>query len=69
MAFGFFEELPAHTRVTVAVLPFLLALIVRLLFGKNRVTQTALWLATMWFAFSVIMAPFSLELPNLRRIF
>jgi preprotein translocase subunit SecG len=41
----------------------------RLLFGKNRFTQTILWLATMWFTLSVVMAPFSLELPNLRRIF
>jgi hypothetical protein len=69
MPFGFFEELPAHVRVTVAILPFLLALIVRLLFGKNRVTQTALWLATMWFTLTVTMAPFSYEIPNLRRIF
>jgi len=65
----FFEELPADARVAVAILPFLLALVMRLLFGKSRVTQTILWLATMWFTLSVLMAPFSLELPNLRRIF
>jgi hypothetical protein len=65
----FFEELPADARVAVAILPFLLALVMRLLFGKNRFTQTILWLATMWFTLSVVMAPFSLELPNLRRIF
>jgi hypothetical protein len=70
MPFGrFFEELPAHARVAVAILPFLAALVVRLLFGKNRVTQTVLWLATMWFTLTVMMAPFSVELPNLRRIF
>ena len=65
----FFEELPPDARVAVALLPFLLALVVRLLFGKNRVTQTVLWLATMWFTLSVWMAPFSMEIPNLRRIF
>lgn len=65
----FFEELPPNLRVAVALLPFLLALVARLLFGKNQVTQTVLWLATMWFTLSVIMAPFSLEIPNLRRIF
>jgi hypothetical protein len=65
----FFGELPPNARVAVALLPFLLALVVRLLFGKNRLTQTVLWLATMWFTLAVIMAPFSLQLPDLRRIF
>jgi hypothetical protein len=69
MPFGFFEELPPNARVAAALIPFLLALVVRLLFGKNRVTQMVLWVATLWFTFSMIMAPFSLELPNLRRIF
>ncbi|HEV3334260.1 MAG TPA: hypothetical protein VG096_24910 [Bryobacteraceae bacterium] len=65
----FFEELPPNARVAVALVPFLLALVARLLFGKNHITQSVLWLATMWFTLSVMMAPFSLELPNLRRIF
>ena len=69
MPFDWFGELPADARVAVALLPFLLALVMRLLFGKNRFTQTILWLATMWFTLTVLMAPFSLEIPNLRRIF
>jgi hypothetical protein len=69
MPFGFLEELPPNARVAAALIPFLLALVVRLLFGKNRVTQMVLWVATLWFTFSTIMAPFSLEIPYLRRIF
>jgi len=69
MAFDFFEELPANSRVAVALLPFLLALVARLCFGKTRTTQTILWMATMWFTLSVILAPFSLDIPELRRLF
>jgi hypothetical protein len=65
----FFEELPANARVAAALIPFLLALVVRLLFGKNRLTQWVLWLATLWFTISMIMAPFSLEPFNFHRIF
>lgn len=65
----FFGELPPHARIATALLPFLLALVVRLLFGKNRTTQTVLWLATLWFTISMMLAPFSLEIPDLRRIF
>lgn len=65
----FFEELSPDGRVATALIPFLAAIVVRLLFGKNRITQTVLWLATMWFMVSALMAPFSLERLNLRRIF
>jgi len=69
MPFEFFGELRPHVRVAVAILPFLAALVSRLLFGKNKATLAALWLATMWFAVTVIMAPFPLDIPYLRRIF
>ncbi|HUI80511.1 MAG TPA: hypothetical protein VLY24_21450 [Bryobacteraceae bacterium] len=69
MPLDFFQELPPNTRVAVALLPFLLALVGRLIFGKNRTTGTMLWLATMWFALSVILLPVSLEILDIRRIF
>jgi hypothetical protein len=46
-------------------------LVLRLIFGKNRLTRLLLSVGTMWFAANVMMAPYSqgmrLDLWNLRR--
>jgi hypothetical protein len=57
-----FDELSPHARVATALIPFLVALLIRLLFGKNRLTRAILSLSTMWFAINVLMAPFSVGL-------
>ena len=66
-----FEHLSPYARVVTAVLPFLAAIVVRLLFGKNQVTRALLSVATIWFAVNVFMAPYSYgmkqDLVNLRR--
>ena len=68
-----FDELSPHARVATALMPFLAALLLRLLFGKNRLTRAILSLSTMWFAINVLMAPFSLglrrELLDIRILF
>jgi hypothetical protein len=69
MPLDFFPELPANARVAVTILPFLMALVARLIFGKNRTTGTMLWLATMWLALSVTLVPFSFGILNLHRPF
>lgn len=51
-----------HARVATALIPFLVALVLRLVFGKNRVTRVALSVATVWFAANVMMAPYSVEM-------
>jgi hypothetical protein len=56
------DELSPHARVATALIPFLAALLIRLLFGKNRLTRAILSLSTMWFAINVLMAPFSVGL-------
>ncbi len=56
------DALSPHARVATALIPFLAALVLRLLFGKNRVTRTALSVATMWFAINVLIAPYSVEM-------
>jgi hypothetical protein len=56
------DKLSPHARVATALIPFLAALLIRLLFGKNRLTRAILSLSTMWFAINVLMAPFSLGL-------
>ena len=56
------DAISPHARVATALIPFLAALVLRLLFGKNRVTRTALSVATMWFAINVLIAPYSVEM-------
>lgn len=66
-----FERLTPYARVVTAIVPFLAAIVLRLIFGKNRVTRALLSIGTIWFALNVFMAPYSYgmrqDLTNLRR--
>ncbi|MGD0871297.1 MAG: hypothetical protein ABSB88_17230 [Bryobacteraceae bacterium] len=53
------HHLSAYARVLTAVMPFLLAITIRFLYGKNRVTQVLLSISSMWFAVNVLLAPYS----------
>ena len=54
-----FEELSPHARVATAVLPFVAAMLLRLILGKNRLTQVLVSVSTTWFAINVLLAPLS----------
>ena len=56
---GIFEDLSPHARVATAVLPFVAAMLLRIFFGKNRLTRVLLSVSTTWFAINVLMAPLS----------
>lgn len=56
---SFVDALSPHVRVATALIPFLAALVLRLIIGKNRLSRVVLSLATMWFAVNVLMAPYS----------
>ena len=66
-----FDRLSPYARVVTAVTPFLAAIVVRLLFGKNQATRALLSIGTIWFALNVFIAPYSYgmrqDLVNLRR--
>jgi len=66
-----FDRLSPYARVVTAIVPFLAAIVLRLLFGKNRVTRALLSISTIWFAINVFMAPYSYgmrqDLMNLQR--
>ena len=68
---GILERLSPHTRVMAAVGPFLIASVVRFIYGKNQRTSILLCAATLWFAANVFVAPYSYavrqDLVNLRR--
>lgn len=44
------------------MIPFLVALVLRLIMGKNRFTRGALSVATMWFAINVLLTPYSADM-------
>ena len=54
-----FEDLSPHARVATAILPFVAAMLLRLILGKNRLTQVLVSVSTTWFAVNVLMAPLS----------
>ena len=55
----FLEDLSPYARLTFAVAPFVIAIILRVILGRNRLTGVAITLGTLWLAVSVLMAPFS----------
>ena len=67
-----FDHLSPYARVVTAIAPFLLAIVFRLIFGKNRLTRILLSVSTVWFAANIFMAPYSYgmrqDLANLRRV-
>jgi hypothetical protein len=54
-----FEGLSPYARGATAVLPFVAAIVLRLILGKNQVTRVLLSISTTWFAINVLMAPLS----------
>jgi hypothetical protein len=66
-----FADLSPYARVLTAIAPFLGAIVLRLIFGKNQLTRVLLSVSTMWFAANVMMAPYSQgmrqDLGNLQR--
>jgi uncharacterized membrane protein len=54
-----FYDLSPHARVVTAVLPFALAIFVRLVLGNNQLTRWMISLSVLWFAANILMAPYS----------
>ncbi|MBS1859545.1 MAG: hypothetical protein JST11_29500 [Acidobacteria bacterium] len=53
------DDLSPHARVATAVLPFVVAMLVRLLFGRTRTAGWLITISTVWFAVNVLVAPYS----------
>jgi len=58
--------------VATAVLPFAIAVAMRVVLGANRLTRWLISLSVMWFAANVLMAPYSAgmreDIQNLRTL-
>jgi len=67
------DDFSPHARVLTAVAPFMVAMLLRLMLGRNQFTRLALSLATTWFAINVLLAPYSVgmrqDIINLQNIF
>jgi hypothetical protein len=65
------HDVSPYGRVLTAVAPFLAALVLRLIFGKNMATRALLSISVFWFAANIFVAPYSYstrqDLVNLRR--
>jgi hypothetical protein len=70
---NFLDDLSPHARVATALAPFLIAIVLRLFLGKNRVTKVLLSLSTTWFAINVLLTPYSArmqtDLESIRSMF
>ncbi|MGD0773469.1 MAG: hypothetical protein ABSC05_11670 [Candidatus Solibacter sp.] len=66
------NDLSPHARVATAVLPFAIAVAMRVVLGANRLTRWLISLSVMWFAANVLMAPYSAgmreDIQNLRTL-
>jgi uncharacterized membrane protein len=58
---GILESVGLHAHLASAVVPFVVALMLRFLLGRSRFTTWLVSLSVMWFAINVLMAPYSLE--------
>ena len=67
------ESLSPNARVATAVLPFALAIVLRIVVGRNRLTRVLISAGTMWFVANVLMAPYSTgmrqDIHQLRYVF
>ncbi len=48
-----------HARVATAILPVILALAARIVWGPNKLTKTLLSACTIWLVVNVVVAPYS----------
>ena len=52
-------ELSPHARVATAVLPFALAMLGRMIWGRSQLMSWLISLSTVWFVINVLTAPYS----------
>jgi len=48
--------------VATAVLPFVVAMVLRIVLGGTRLTRALISVGTMWFVVNVLMAPYSVRM-------
>jgi len=59
---AFFGEFSPLSQVAAAVSPFIIAMILRLMFGRKRWTEVVVTIATSWFFVNVLIAPYAVDI-------
>jgi hypothetical protein len=54
-----FDGLTPDQMVATAAIPFVIAMLMRLMLGRTQFTRWAVTVGTMWFAINVLLAPYS----------
>ena len=54
-----FGQISPQARLATALVPFLVAMGARIVWGKGRLMSWLITLSTLWFAMNVLIAPFS----------
>jgi hypothetical protein len=53
------DDFTPQLRVAVALVPFVVAFALRVIFGRRVWTRWCVTIATMWFAMNILLAPYS----------
>jgi len=67
------DELSPYARVSTAVAPFILAVLLRMIFGATRLSRVLFSISVTWLAIHVLLTPYSVsmqrDLESIRGIF
>lgn len=53
------DGLSPHLRVATAVLPFLIVMVARVIWGKSKTMSWLISMSTVWFVINMLAAPYS----------
>ena len=59
---GMFDDLSPLGRVLMAAVPFMVSMLLRTMYGRNKTTEILITIATSWFLVNVFVAPHSLDI-------
>ena len=57
-----FDSFSPHARLLSAVIPIVIAVVIRFAFGSGKLVNTLVSIATVWFTVNVLAAPYSFEM-------
>ncbi len=62
--FSILDALGPYARLATAIGPFLVAVVLRVIAGRSRMTGMLLSVSVLWFAVNVLTAPYSFQMQS-----
>jgi hypothetical protein len=59
---GMFDDLSPVGRVLMAAVPFMVSMLLRLMYGRTKTIEVLITIATSWFLVNVFIAPHSVDI-------